>query len=75
MKSADNVREQLKNLMVKQGLKMTSLDHTDVNYYKNIKKCILEGFFMQVPILQLELIRAILDCTFRKSWTLFDIER
>ena len=54
MKSADNVREQLKNLMVKQGLKMTSLDHTDVNYYKNIKKCILEGFFMQVQILQLE---------------------
>jgi len=52
MKSADNIREQLKKLMVKLGVPFTSSDFSDDNYYYNMRKCLLTGFFMHVAHLE-----------------------
>merc|ERR1719464_577000 len=48
MKSADSVREQLKRSMERLELKMDSTDFRDSEYYPNIRKCLVAGFFMQV---------------------------
>ena len=50
LKAADSIREQLRNIFEKQGYKNENLKYTDPAYYKNIKRCVLEGFFMQVKI-------------------------
>jgi pre-mRNA-splicing factor ATP-dependent RNA helicase DHX15/PRP43 len=50
MKAADDIREQLKQIMVKKGLKLLSTDFNHPSYYDNIKKCLLSGYFMQVLI-------------------------
>lgn len=52
IKSADNVRSQLSKLMTKAGLKLVSTDFSSKDYYINIRKCLLEGFFMQVAHLE-----------------------
>jgi HrpA-like RNA helicase len=52
MKSADNVRTQLARLMKKCNLKLVSADFNSRDYYVNIRKCLLEGFFMQVAHLE-----------------------
>ncbi|KAJ3352117.1 hypothetical protein HDU83_008300 [Entophlyctis luteolus] len=52
MKSADNVREQLKRMMEKHGLPLVSTPFEDKNYYKNIRLAITAGFFMQVAHLE-----------------------
>lgn len=48
LKAADDVREQLKQIAIKQGVKLVSTDYNSPLYYENIKKCIIAGYFMQV---------------------------
>jgi len=50
--SADNVRKQLLQIMVKHGLEMVSTDFSSPNYYVNMRKALVEGFFMQVAHLE-----------------------
>lgn len=44
LKSADDVREQLRNLMTRLEVPLISCG----NSFENVKKCLLSGFFMQV---------------------------
>ncbi|KAI2471541.1 P-loop containing nucleoside triphosphate hydrolase protein [Annulohypoxylon bovei var. microspora] len=48
LSSADNVRAQLKRIMETQGLDLVSTDFNDKNYYTNIRRALVTGFFMQV---------------------------
>jgi len=48
LQSADNVREQLKRIMEKQGLDLVSTPFQDKDYYTNIRRALVSGFFMQV---------------------------
>ncbi|OTA53697.1 P-loop containing nucleoside triphosphate hydrolase protein [Hypoxylon sp. EC38] len=48
LSSADNVRAQLKRIMETQGLDLVSTDFNDKNYYTNIRRALVSGFFMQV---------------------------
>ncbi len=48
LKSADNVRDQLSRIMDRFGLRRTSTEFTSKDYYINIRKALLSGFFMQV---------------------------
>lgn len=48
LKSADNVRQQLSRIMDRFNLKRTSTDFTSKDYYINIRKALVNGFFMQV---------------------------
>lgn len=52
MKSAENVREQLKRTMERLNLQMISTDFQDKEYYPNIRRCLVSGFFMQVAHLE-----------------------
>lgn len=47
LKSADNVREQLSRIMDRLCLRRTSTEFTSRDYYLNIRKALLSGFFMQ----------------------------
>ncbi|KAK6352748.1 DEAH-box ATP-dependent RNA helicase prp43 [Orbilia brochopaga] len=46
--TADSVRNQLKVIMEKQEIDMTSTSYEDRNYYNNIRQALCAGFFMQV---------------------------
>lgn len=48
LQSADNVRQQLSNIMDKFSLNRISTDFTSHDYYRNIKKAIVCGYFSQV---------------------------
>lgn len=52
MKSADNVRLQLERIMKQRGVQSASMDQLAPNYYTNIRKCLLSGFFMHVAHLE-----------------------
>ncbi|KAL1394254.1 hypothetical protein pipiens_003090 [Culex pipiens pipiens] len=52
LKSADNVRQQLARIMDRFNLKRTSTDFNTTNYYFNIRKALVQGFFMQVAYLE-----------------------
>ncbi|CAI0453638.1 unnamed protein product [Linum tenue] len=52
LKNADNVREQLARIMLRFNLKMCSTDFDSRDYYVNIRKAILAGYFMQVAHLE-----------------------
>jgi pre-mRNA-splicing factor ATP-dependent RNA helicase DHX15/PRP43 len=52
LKSADNVRSQLTRIMARYNLKMCSTDFNSREYYINIRKSMLAGFFMQVAHLE-----------------------
>jgi pre-mRNA-splicing factor ATP-dependent RNA helicase DHX15/PRP43 len=52
MKSAENVREQLKRTMERLNLQMLSTDFHDKDYYPNIRRCLVAGYFMQVAHLE-----------------------
>merc|ERR1712039_592143 len=52
MKSADSVRAQLMRIMNRYGLELKSNDFNSKEYYVNIRKCLLSGFFMQVAHLE-----------------------
>lgn len=48
LKSADNVRQQLSRIMDRFNLRRTSTEFTSKDYYINIRKALVNGFFMQV---------------------------
>lgn len=48
LKQADNVRQQLSRTMDRFNLKRTSTDFSSKDYYINIRKALVQGFFMQV---------------------------
>merc|ERR1719456_204625 len=52
MKSAENVREQLKRTMERVDLPMISTPFHDKEYYPNIRRCMVAGYFMQVAHLE-----------------------
>ncbi|KAK4019245.1 LOW QUALITY PROTEIN: putative pre-mRNA-splicing factor ATP-dependent RNA helicase PRP1 [Daphnia magna] len=52
MKSADNVRQQLSRIMDRFNLKRTSTEFTSKDYYVNIRKALISGFFMQIAHLE-----------------------
>jgi HrpA-like RNA helicase len=52
MKSADNVRQQLSRIMDRFDLKRVSTDFTSREYYVNIRKALISGFFMQAAHLE-----------------------
>uniref|UniRef100_A0A1X7VDT7 RNA helicase n=1 Tax=Amphimedon queenslandica TaxID=400682 RepID=A0A1X7VDT7_AMPQE len=52
LKSADNVRDQLSRIMDRFNLKRTSTDFSSKDYYTNIRKALVAGFFMQVAHLE-----------------------
>lgn len=55
LKSADNVRQQLSRIMDRFNLRRTSTDFTSKDYYINIRKALVNGFFMQVCHCNLQL--------------------
>lgn len=48
LKSADSVRAQLKRLMERNGLELVSTPYEDPDFYDNIRKALVSGYFMQV---------------------------
>lgn len=48
LQSADNVRLQLKRIMEREELEILSTPFEDKNYYINIRRALVSGFFMQV---------------------------
>jgi len=52
LKSADNVRQQLSRIMDRFNLKRTSTDFNSRQYYTNIRKALVAGFFMQIAHLE-----------------------
>lgn len=48
LQSADDVRQQLKRIMEKSELELLSTPFNDKNYYTNIRRALVAGFFMQV---------------------------
>ncbi|KAK1242127.1 hypothetical protein MKX07_000113 [Trichoderma sp. CBMAI-0711] len=50
LSSADSVRAQLKRIMETHGLELVSTPFEDKNYYTNIRRAMLAGFFMQVAM-------------------------
>ncbi|KAK9747585.1 hypothetical protein RND81_02G001800 [Saponaria officinalis] len=52
MKSAENVRMQLERIMVRFNLKCCSTNFNSRDYYINIRKAMLAGYFMQVAHLE-----------------------
>jgi len=46
--SADNVRRQLSNIITRLGLEINTTDFNSPDYYENIQKTIIEGFFTQI---------------------------
>lgn len=52
LKSADNVRQQLARIMDRFNLKRTSTEFNSREYYINIRKSLVTGFFMQIAHLE-----------------------
>ncbi|KAJ0976429.1 hypothetical protein J5N97_018394 [Dioscorea zingiberensis] len=52
LKQADNVRQQLMRIMARFNLKLCSTDFNSRDYYINIRKAMLSGYFMQVAHLE-----------------------
>eukprot|EP00427_Karlodinium_veneficum_P003029 CAMPEP_0169167538 /NCGR_PEP_ID=MMETSP1015-20121227/60528_1 /TAXON_ID=342587 /ORGANISM="Karlodinium micrum, Strain CCMP2283" /LENGTH=746 /DNA_ID=CAMNT_0009240261 /DNA_START=56 /DNA_END=2292 /DNA_ORIENTATION=- len=52
MMSAELVRNRLKKTMEDLGLQLVSTDFKDKEYYPNIRRCLLSGFFTQVAHLE-----------------------
>ncbi|KAH8601438.1 P-loop containing nucleoside triphosphate hydrolase protein [Bisporella sp. PMI_857] len=48
LQSADSVRAQLKRIMENSELNLVSTDFNDKNYYTNIRRALVAGFFMQI---------------------------
>ncbi|KAI5846500.1 P-loop containing nucleoside triphosphate hydrolase protein [Morchella snyderi] len=48
LQSADNVRNQLAKIMERNELELISTPFEDKNYYTNIRRALVSGFFMQV---------------------------
>ncbi|KAI0510813.1 hypothetical protein KFK09_011422 [Dendrobium nobile] len=52
LKAADNVRQQLVRIMARFNLKLCSSDFNSPDYYVNIRKALLSGYFTQVAHLE-----------------------
>nr|SZF06472.1 putative pre-mRNA-splicing factor ATP-dependent RNA helicase PRP1 [Psoroptes ovis] len=52
LKQADNVRQQLSRIMDRFNLKRISTEFTSKDYYLNIRKALVSGYFMQVAHLE-----------------------
>jgi len=52
LKSADDVRNQLGRIMDRYGLKKTSTAFENKNYYTNIRRALVSGYFMQIAHLE-----------------------
>ena len=52
LKSADNVRSQLGRICTRLGVQLVSTDFNSKEYYVNIRKALVSGYFMQVAHLQ-----------------------
>jgi len=52
MKAAENVREQLARIMKRANLGLVSTEFTSKDYYPNIRKSLVSGYFMQVAHLE-----------------------
>jgi len=52
LEQADNVRSQLERIMIRFNLKMVSTDYLSPDYYVNIRKALVAGFFMQCAHLE-----------------------
>ncbi|GMR41779.1 hypothetical protein PMAYCL1PPCAC_11974, partial [Pristionchus mayeri] len=52
LKNADNVRQQLARIMDKYNLRRVSTDFKSKDYYINIRKALVTGFFMQMAHLE-----------------------
>eukprot|EP00479_Gromia_sphaerica_P000963 TRINITY_DN1111_c0_g1_i3.p1 TRINITY_DN1111_c0_g1~~TRINITY_DN1111_c0_g1_i3.p1 ORF type:complete len:277 (+),score=65.40 TRINITY_DN1111_c0_g1_i3:321-1151(+) len=52
LKAADSVRVQLTRIMTRLQLQLISTDFASKDYYTNIRKCLVEGFFMQIAHLE-----------------------
>ena len=50
LQSADNVRMQLKRIMETHEIELVSAPFEDKNYYTNIRRALVAGFFMQVAM-------------------------
>lgn len=50
LSSADNVRNQLLRIMESHGLELMSTPFNDKDYYVNIRRALVSGFFMQVAM-------------------------
>ncbi|KAK4494511.1 hypothetical protein PRZ48_014809 [Zasmidium cellare] len=48
LQQADNVRLQLKRIMEREEIELVSTPFNDKNYYTNIRRALVAGFFMQV---------------------------
>lgn len=48
LSSADNVRQQLRRIMETHEIELLSTEFHDKNYYTNIRRALVAGFFMQV---------------------------
>lgn len=48
LQSADNVRTQLRRIMEREEIDLVSTPFEDKNYYENIRRALVAGFFMQV---------------------------
>jgi pre-mRNA-splicing factor ATP-dependent RNA helicase DHX15/PRP43 len=48
LQQADNVRMQLKRIMEKHEVEFVSTPFTDKNYYSNIRRALVAGYFMQI---------------------------
>lgn len=48
LQSADNVRLQLRRIMEREEIELVSVPFEDKNYYSNIRRALVAGFFMQV---------------------------
>lgn len=59
LKSGDNVRQQLSRIMERFNLKRTSTEFTSKDYYINIRKALVTGFFMQVMLMKKKLAVAL----------------
>jgi pre-mRNA-splicing factor ATP-dependent RNA helicase DHX15/PRP43 len=64
LKSADNVRQQLSRIMDRFNLKRTSTEFTSKDYYVNIRKALVSGFFMQASELSCKAISLLYEYLF-----------
>lgn len=54
--SADNVRQQLSRIMDRFNLPRRSTEFTSRDYYINIRRALVTGFFMQVRLTKIAII-------------------
>lgn len=81
MKSADNVRQQLSRIMDRFKLKRVSTDFTNREYYVNIRKALITGFFMQARESKEKMLQeyfddcySFADCSLGANWSLQNCE-